>query len=246
MTSYDISPYDINFFHDFMIFLERLRERPIKRTLTGAISLADIGELMKQFKTRERIEEYQKFGWRIHRADELDFLTQIKLIAESMFLTYRRKGLLHLSKNGKGFLENLNQLAQYKEMILHYWYRVNWGYFTPGEKINGYNMAEKLQKHQNTIWQELLKVGRDWVDYQKFCDSLIDLVSLQSFIYHDFDPKLHFHINLILFERNLKRLGCVEVKETSSKQEWRREIFQFRSTRFGLDAYSKALYKNYL
>ncbi len=143
-------PYSIPFFHDFMLFLGRLKERQIKRTVTGTISLIDIQSLLTQFNQQERIEEYKKYGWHLRREEELQFLTQIKIIAEVMYLTYNRKGFLYLSKNGQGFLKNINSLTQYQNMVLHYWYRVNWGYFTPGGPvIMQMNFAEKLQQVQN-------------------------------------------------------------------------------------------------
>lgn len=242
---HDASPYDIAFFHDFILFLERLKEQPIKRTITGMISLSDISDLLIQFKSQERIEEHKRFGWSLRREEELDFLTQIKFIAEVMFLTYRRKGFLLLSKNGKGFLENLDTYNQYKEMVLHYWYKINWGYFTPGQTIGGNNLAKFLQHYQNFIWQELLNYKREWVDYKEFCLLLMKSLRLESYA-EDYDQDLTFHINLILFERNLKRFGCVEVVNKPSKYEWRRKIEKFRSTVFGLSAYNKALFNNYL
>lgn len=244
----DMSPYDIAFFHDFILFLERLKNKPIKRTRTGAISLTDIADLLKEFKTQERQEEYKKYGWHLHREDELDFLTQVRIITEAIFLTYKRKGLLLLSKNGLGFLNNLDINNQYKQMVLHYWYRVNWEYFTPSISINNASLAEHLQYHQNTIWQQLLEFGRDWIDYREFCHSLDVSLALKPFISQEYDPEydLLFEVSLILFKRNLCRFGCVEIEEKSFKYEWHKEITRFRSTGFGLEVYTKALFENFL
>src|SRR3989344_2965741 len=74
----NIDPYTIPFFHDFMLFLNRLVKQPIKRTATGNISLSDIENLLQQFKQQERMEEYKKYGWHLRREEELQFLTQIK------------------------------------------------------------------------------------------------------------------------------------------------------------------------
>ncbi len=43
-TVSDTNPYEVAFFHDFILFLERLKEKPIKSTLTGLISLTDIDD----------------------------------------------------------------------------------------------------------------------------------------------------------------------------------------------------------
>lgn len=241
----DSSPYDVPFFYDFMLFLECLAKQPIKRTLTGAISLTDIQDLIKQFKNQEKVQEYKEFGWRLHREEELGFLTQIKLIAEVMFLTYERKGLLLLSKNGRGFLENLDASKQYKEMVLHYWYKVNWGYFTPGREIGGYNLAETVQHYQTNIWKALSEKGLEWIDYKKFCHTFCRQLQLEPYMDKDYDPYLRFEISLILFKRNLERFGCVEVIEEKSKHVWK-EIVKFRSTPLGLEVYYKALFENYL
>lgn len=241
----DSSPYDVPFFYDFMLILERLRKQPIKCTITGAISLTDIQDLISQFKEQERIREYKEFGWRLHREEELDFLTQIKFIAEVMFLTYKRRGLTLLTKNGKSFLDTLDASKQYQEMILHYWYEVNWGYFTPGHEIGNYNLAETLQHYQKGIWQALLEKGLNWVDYKEFCHMICSQLHLTPYMNKEFDPYLFFEINLILFKRNLERLGCVEVIKEKSEHAWE-EIIKFRSTPLGLGAYHRALFKNYL
>ncbi len=244
----DMSPYDINFFHDFILFLERLKNKPIKRTQTGAISITDISDLMETFKTQERLEEYKKYGWHLRREDELDFLTQMKIIAEAMFLTYKRRGLLILSRNGLGFLNNLDANNQYQQMVLHYWYRVNWEYFNPSINVINITLSEYFQQKQNSIWHYLLEAGNNWVDYKEFCRFLENLFTLGFSIDKNFNEEEHlfFEIKLILFKRNLERFGCVEVIESTSKDKWRKEIVKFRSTHFGLKAYSKALFENYL
>lgn len=245
---HDMSPYDVPFFCDFMLFLERLSKQAIKRTVTGLISLTDISDLMKQFKEQEQIEEYKKFGWSLRRESELGFLTQIKLIADVMFITYNRKGLLLLSKNGRGFLKNLDVVKQYKEMVLHYWYKVNWGYFTPGRTVNDFNLAETLQHYQTGIWKVLLENGSEWIDYKQFCYMLYEQLHLDLFIDDEFglEHNFLFELDLILFKRNLQRFGCVDVVEGPSRYDWDKEIVKFRSTPLGLDAYHKALFKNYL
>lgn len=244
----EMDPYTIPFFFDFILFLKRLQKQPIKRTITGQISLTDIKELLPQFKQQERIQEYKSFGWRLHREEELDFLEQIKIISEVMFITYKRKGLLLLSENGKGFIEKLDPLNQYKEMVLHFWYKVNWGYFSHGKKVNGHNLAEFLQDHQTEIWKVFLKTGIRWIEYKKFCQWLHDYFKLKPYINHEFgfEHELLFEINLALFMRNLVRFGCVEIIEESYEHEWHKEITKFRLIPLGLHVLHKAVFENYL
>lgn len=139
------------------------------------ISLSDIKSMLIQFKNQETIKEFQHFGWSLRKEEELDFLEQIKIISEMMYIIYKRKGYFHLSKLGKAFLHNIEPIDQYKEAVLHFWYKVNWGYFSRiGKVIDGANLAEKLQQHQNIIWKTLLAKNNDWLDYKLFCRSLTD------------------------------------------------------------------------
>lgn len=212
------------------------------------ISLADIKSLLAEFKEQERMREYQRFGWKIRREEELDFLEQIKIISEVMFVIYKRKGYFLLSKNGKAFLNNLKPINQYKEMVLHFWYRVNWGYFSRGREVRGLNLAEKLQQHQNQIWKALLLKGLDWIDYKFFCLSLADYLHLNEYFVSPYDQnrKEFPDLNYELFYRNLLRFGCIELEKEKGKTRWDDKIIKFRSTRLGLHVYHEALFKNYL
>lgn len=240
----------IDFFHDFIAFLKRLEQRPIKRTVTGNISLRDIESLFSQLKTtRPIIKEYNEFGWRLQSEDDLQTLKQIKIIAEVMYLTYKRKRLLLLTKNGQRFIKNLAAIQQCTEMVLHYWYRVNWDYFTYGRVANGTTLNEVLQKNQSKLWQSLLHKGNTWIEYRKFCNALRDYFNLQPFLespYSDPDDELYSDIHFNLFRKNLLLFGCVEIEEGRGKYEWQKEIVRFRPTPLGLYVFYKALYENYL
>lgn len=240
----------IPFYHDFMIFLNRLHERPIKKTLTGAISLTDIASLLPQFQTTEHvIKEYNEYGWKIQSEQHLQTLTHIKIIANVMFLTYNRKGFLHLSKNGKGFLKNLSPVQQYEQIALHFWYRVNWEYFSPEQDIDGITLSAILQKNQYILWQSLLHKGNEWIDYHTFCDALCDYFHLEQFVdttYHKGNEDLYFIISLIFFKRNLLLFNCVEIEEEVGEHAWQINITRFRVTPFGLHLFYKALHENYL
>src|SRR5258708_4796646 len=85
----DADVQSVGFFHDFIAFLNLLKERPIKRTVTGNISLRDIELLLPELKTTKYvISEHHTHGWRLHSEEELRTLTQMKIIAEVMHLTY--------------------------------------------------------------------------------------------------------------------------------------------------------------
>lgn len=241
-------PFTVSFFHDFMLFLRRLEQRSVKRTITGDISLTDIKELLVNFKQQERIQEYKRYGWHLRREVELQFLTQMKIITEVMYLTYKRKGYLHLSNSGKAFLKNTEPLAQYQNMVLHYWFRVSWEYFTPGKVVNNDTLANLLQNNQNHIWKALYAKTSEWTNYEKFCLSLMNYFHLEPYFSDKYDPRhdLLFYIDLILFRRNLERLGCIEVEKKKGKYDFDKEIVRFRATPLGLTVFHKALYANYL
>jgi len=195
------------------------------------------------------MKEFQRFGWTLRREEELDFLEQIKIISEIMFIFYKRKGYFYLSKHGKAFLTNLKPIDQYKEMVLHFWYKVNWGYFSRiGKVIDGLNLAEKLQQYQNMIWKTLLAKDTDWLDYKLFCQSLSDYLHLDDYFTNSYypkgkeDPDFEYE----LFHRNLVRFGSVELDIKPGKTKYDKEIVRFRPTNLGQYVYQKALYENYL
>lgn len=243
-----LDPYRVDFFHDFMLVIKHLEKQPIKMTATGKISLSDIKSLLIEFKEQETIKEFQHFGWSLRREEELDFLEQIKIISEMMYIVYKRKGYFHLSKHGRAFLNNLKSIDQYKEMVLHFWYKVNWGYFSLGKEVNGINLAEKLQQHQNLIWKTLLAKDKEWLDYQLFCQSLSDYLHLGDYFIRTYPPyeKETPDFDYELLYRNLVRFGCVELELNQGKSKYDKKIIRFRSTDLGLYVYQKALYENYL
>lgn len=248
ITDKDVQAVD--FFYDFIAFLNRLKERPIKRTVTGNISLTDIKELLPQLRTAQyKIKEHQEFGWKLNSENHLQTLTQMKVIAEVMHITYKRKDKLLLSKNGQAFLKNLSSVQQYEQMVLYYWYRTNWEYFTPSVETDGITLAELIQGKQNYFWLLFLQKGMEWMNFDKFCKITRDYFNLQPFFEDSYlgpDYELLSDMDFILFRSNLMIFGCVEVENTTEKREWQRKIVKFRSTSLGLHIFYKALNENYL
>lgn len=241
-----MDPMSNDFFHDFMVFLKYLEQKPIQRTIAGNISRADIFALQPQFKQQKVFEEFKKFGWKIRTEKEVEFLTQIKIIAEVMYLTYNRKGKLLITQNGRGYLKNIGPVDQYWNMVLHYWERVNWEYFSPSPEINGISVIEILQKNQKVIWGTLLKNGKEWINFKVFCRTLKTYFQLQEYYrvkdYYpgldDFDYCLDIEYGLI--KKNLARFGCVVFEEEKDKYKIER-IVRFRPTDLGLFTFGKTL-----
>lgn len=240
----------VDFFHDFIVFLKHLKKHPIQRTLIlGNISLHDITNLKQQFLYSTHTDEVRKeMDWQIRVEDDVEYLTQMKIIAEVMHLTYKRRRQLILSKNGSGYLDRLRPLEQYTEMVLHFWYRANWAYFNLGKEIRGRTLTEILQDYQNNIWQIFLKNGEAWMDYRGFCLALETHLNLYEYFkdeYGDPQDNLLFDINLSLFRKNLLRFGIIEVEE-GQKEKWKLNIKRFRPTPLGLHVFKKALCHNFL
>jgi hypothetical protein len=238
---------EIDFFHDFIIYLSYLEKNPIERTITGNISLKGIQEMSKLFREQKVFEEYKKLGWKITTETQIQFLTQIKILAEVMYLTYKRKKKLLLSKNGKGYLHNISPSTQYWNMVLHFWNKVNWTYFTPTREINGLSVSDVLQKNQHIIWQALLRKGDSWIDFEPFCQSLNEYFHLYPYNSGEDDAgfSLHLDIELALIKRNLALFGCVTYEEEKTKHMLTR-IVRIKPTKIGLFMFSKALHENYV
>ncbi len=235
----------IDFYHDFIIYLNRLKQKPIKRTTTGNISLSDIKDILHSLKTTpETIEEHRQFNWALRTEDQLQTLTQIKIIASVLRLTQNRKGHIHLTKNGTSFLSTLSPLQQYEQLALTYWQKVNWDYFSYGFKVGQDSLCMALQDIQENIWHTLFRKGTVWIDYLKFCQALSEYFHLHQFLdkYLDSNPySKYFGIELDLIRKNLLLFGCVEVKFDQNKNIWDRHITCFKPTPLGLHMFNQAI-----
>lgn len=229
----------VDYFYDFMQFLEYVLENGIKRTATGNISLNDINKLSKRFRQGKQLEFLdEEMGWKVRSEASCFYLNQIRVTAEVMYLLYKRKGWFLMSKNGKGFLSNLESFYQYEQMVLWFWNRVNWDYFSPSR-----GTTEILQDNQRSIWKALLECEKDWIDFKQFCQKIKAAFNLEHFYQGGFNPDfdLYLDIRYGLFERNLQRFGCVDVVLEKGEKEWQEELISFRSTDLGLHMYQKGL-----
>ncbi len=233
----------VDFFNDFLTFLNLLKERPIKLTATGNLSLKDIEHLFPQIATLQPLLIYAKdMGWKIRTEEELWPLHMIKVLAGIMHLTYKRRDKLQLSKNGLAFLNKLSPVDQYKQLVSHYWHQTNWAHFAASGWVreNKIKLCEELQKEQLTIWNMLLDKGEQWIDYQTFCDVLRQTFHLDKFLqnYRSDPDDIEIYTRHILFSYNLSLFGCVEIEETKGRYDTN-HITRFRSTKLGLALYSK-------
>ena len=228
----------IDFFYDFLAFLNYIFKQPIKRTLTGNISRYDISALSDIFRNGERLKFMdEEKRWPVRSENEVTYLTQIKITAEMLQLIYKRKKELRLSKNGNAFLFHLQPQFQYRAMVLSYWYQVNWEYFTSRQN------ESVFQKNLNYILKYFLSQRDKWIEFRPFCQSLKDYFHLENQYMHDqsdpdFNIRLDVHYDLI--ERNLKLFGCVETEEAKDELGID-DIIRFRSTAVGLWVYEEAL-----
>lgn len=242
----------IEFYQDFIAFLVWLKRTPINRTKIGNISLSSIKPLLSDLKTtRKTISLYQQYGWNVTTEDNLIELSQIRLLAEIMHLTYNRKNKIYISRSGNSFLENLTPLEQYTQMMLHYWFRLNWDYFSHTTTVKGMPLAELLQQVQRHFWKFFLQKGPHWIDFVQFSKVTSDYFYLQPYMWHSHkvsDQIKYMDIAETLFIRNLLVFGCVEtISKTPKKYTGEpQKIIKFRPTQVGLYLFYKALYENNL
>ncbi|MCL5411953.1 MAG: hypothetical protein M1150_04460 [Patescibacteria group bacterium] len=231
----------IDFFHDFIVFLKYLEKQPIQKTLKGNISLSDIEKLGEIFRQRKAWDEHKEFGWKITSERNIEVLTQIKILAQVMRLTYDRKNKLLLSKSGKDFLYKLTFEEQLTAIVLTFWQKVNWDYFSAGREILGMSVTEILQENQLTIWEMLLNKGSGWSDYSVFCENIKKQLDLSPF-YEDADDyqwSLFMDIEYGLIYRNLARFGCIETEE--KLVNGLEQISRFRPTEVGRYLFKRSL-----
>jgi tetratricopeptide (TPR) repeat protein len=225
----------VDFFHDFLAFLNRLKIRPIKRTATGNMSLKDIEPLLQTLKTVKPVLDHaKKMGWKARTEHEILSLNLIKIITDIMHLTYKKHDKLFLSKNGKAFLDDLSPIDQFSQLFQYYRQRVNWAYYTSfTEKQEA--LANKLQALQDYIWKMIKEKGDGWIEYKSFCRTLRDEFQLQPLLeasYSNPDDILYRRIDGILFSRILVLFNCVEL-ETKQIDKWNTVIIRFRLTKIG-------------
>lgn len=227
----------INFFQDFLSFLRYLEIQPVSRTAKGNISRKDI-EVFSQTLTcvKKVADEYSEYGWKIVGDWQLRDLDKIRVLAEAMYLTYKRQGQIRLSRNGKGYLSIHHPLIQYQNMVLHYWERIDWEYFEHGP-------LDLIQKNQNIIWTGLLENGEDWINFTKFAEEIEKRFNLQSY----FSPKEwnpgkpnYSVIEYGLIRHNLELFGLVE---TAGKVKWKdyQKLEKLRPTKLGLYIFKQEL-----
>ncbi len=230
------------FFTDFMAYLHYVEKQPIKLTATGLISISKITPLLDSFKQRERFDDFNKFGWKIRQEHDLEFLSQIKIIAEVMNVTYKRSGEIKLSKNGYGYLHNIDPLTQYINMVIFYWNRVNWEYFSPSREINRETVIGTLQKNQKIIWTMLGQNGKEWIDFKIMADRLRDIFNLKIFYTGEYDTDFSYYLDIEygLFRKNLVLFGCIEIEEVEDKHQSKR-LSRFQVTPLGELMFSKGL-----
>lgn len=118
-----------SFFTDFMVFLHTLQDRPLTLTKTGNLQRKEIDYFGKQFT----IDMYHRDDkgniiYPIYTENEVPHLQRIRLISRVMHVTYQRKGELHLSSKGKGFLKDIDLQTQFEQMVLCYFHKCNWAW----------------------------------------------------------------------------------------------------------------------
>jgi tetratricopeptide (TPR) repeat protein len=232
----------VDIFNDFLAFLSRVDERPIKLTATGNLSLKDLEPLLSQFKTigsswQTAVAE----NCRPRSEEDISVLRMIRVLAQDLHLTRKQHDKLLSTKAGHSFL-HLDPVNQYQQMVLVYWKEVNWAYFTAHTQAQS-DLAQAIQRQQIHIWTLLAAKGADWIDYADFCQLLRKDLHLEPYLkqyYTSPEVALSSGISVILLHFNLALFGCVELETKPGKHSWSEEVVRFRSTQLGLYLYSVA------
>lgn len=238
----NINPNDVDFFCDFIFYLNYVKDNQIKLTKTGNISLFDINNLANDFKDQKLQSEFKEYGWKIRNEQQFEYLHRIRIISETMYLTYKRKGQISLSKNGNAYLTNIDSLTQYWNMVISYWEKINWDYFEPARNVYGVPLATFFQNNQKVIWDYLFKNGGDWINFNDFLKALKIYFHLDKYYSNDRMDDFDFRLNVeyCLIRRDLYLFGCVEIEEKGTKHMTR--ISKFKPTALGLFVFKKVLF----
>lgn len=208
------------FFNDFILFLRQVQKRPMALTDTGNLTLKEIDVLGKIFK--HDFYHRDKSGvimFPIRKENEVPYLLRIRQLARVMYLTYQRKSWLRLTRNGKGYLNNIDTTTQFIVMIKWYFDRCNWAYLHP---FGGYNnnkpIAQSLQDNQTIFWHYFLDQKGQWINFDDFSKKIIEELRLK---WYSFDGQNQLDSMQWIIERvlvtDLSLYGLVEYEKTLGK-----------------------------
>ncbi len=171
----------IDFFHDFMLFMHTLSKRPLTLTKTGSLQLKEINYFGSIFRHDiYHRDEHGQILFAIRTEYEASYLFRIRLLAETKYLTYRRRGELRLSKNGLWFVTKIDALTQYEQILQWYFNRGRWSAIHPFTDTHNQYIADILQNGQQQIWSYLVAKGNEWINLTKFLSGLATFFKLSA------------------------------------------------------------------
>lgn len=235
------------FFNDFISYLKELEKKPIELTTTGSgnIKRKEIERLGGIFKNdiyENRRDRKGEIMFRTITEDEFPYIQWIRQITEVMCLIYKRKGEIKLSKNGKAFLEKLEENYQFEQMVWHYLFRADWRYINYADD----QLVVKMQKYQFDIWSQLLNNYHQenmWLDAAHFCLAVENMLlpakkqrsSVEMFEIQD-------HRRFIITKAVIKMLKTFDLAEVIEVENnyWDKDIEAFRLTELGAYILEKA------
>ncbi len=154
--------------YDMLVLLNEMKKLPLGLTKTGQLQRIEIAKLGSLFKHDMYHRDQQgEIIFPIVREDQLRYLLSLRALAKIMYLSYQRKGKVHLSKNGLGFLENISPGIQLTHLFLTFVHQLDWAYLQPG-RSNGKNVSRVLQENANDIFHYLLDSNTDSFDLKLF------------------------------------------------------------------------------
>jgi hypothetical protein len=229
------------FFQDFLCFLKLLESRPLGLTQTGNLQIKEIDLLGKLFKHDMYFRDKKgKIVFKTRSEWDYKYLLWIRQIVSVMNLSYKRKSKLYLSKNGKGYLNNIDIAVQYEQMILWFLNRCSWAYLHPREGYNKMVIADVLQDNKEYIFQYLLQEGYNWINFKKFAKGLTDYFNLSITDIYGNEQEDSVFLTIEFLIDDFEELGLIESQKEKSKSSFKRIIF-FKPVKIGLYIFNKAL-----
>lgn len=221
------------FFQDFIAFLNEIEKRPLELTATrnGNIKVKEIKRLGEVFQHDiYHRDEQGNVMFTTRTEDNFPYIWLHKQIAKVMYLIYTRNQKIRLSKNGQGFLHNIEPDIQFQEMIRWYFHRADWRHTNWRRD----DLVQELQHNQLLIWKFLLKLDKVWIAPEEFCVFLEHFIPELAIAKKDDQPAYSEYTSMcrVIRKAILGMLDSFDLLDTEKVTE---KYFGERITRFRLN-----------
>ena len=181
------------------------------RRLLNYKSVADINSLFVE--PQETVHKYSKATFVDRDEDSLWKLRFLRIMASSSHMTYVRNGSVHVTKNGRGWLE-IDEADKVSSMCRIWCEDMDWGFWNPyyaGE------LGEMLHFEQLVLYQAILTLDRIFgeINIEKLndiCSTICDIDNSPD----EYGLKPLSHLPYMLVIRPFEYLGMVEIEKSDA------------------------------